>query len=824
MLLYLIWERVTIDAGILSSNAKKVGEPDTMRLSRYSDGQSVVLDTSTPLGKGGEARVFKVRSAPSLVAKMYHEPTPEQIQKLHVMLANPPEDPTRASGHLSIAFPTDLLTLPSDKQKVVGFLMPKAESVVPIFHYYNPSIRRQEHPLVNPLYLHRMGRNLASAVRALHARGYVIGDVNETNILATDTALITLVDTDSFQVRSTQEGRLYRCRVGRLEFTPPELQGRVFIEADRLPEHDLFGLGVVLFQLLMEGTHPFSGVYLGTGEPPPYEARIQEGSFPYGTRRGAYRPMPVAPAFETLHPTLRQLFLRCFEDGFANPSARPDAQTWQNALAEAEADLIPCTKNEQHRYSKHLSLCPWCERTQLLKGRDPFPSQGAVRQGEHKQRIRRKPTVLPSQPYIPLPSSGTAPPNYAAWSSTGGSGQTVTLPTLPHNYWALVTLFLASVSLVPPLRFAAGLATLPTAVLAWRNARTVGGEGRGMAVAGAFLGVLMCLLSFVLRPPRGVLFEPGHGINALAFSPDGKRLAVATRKSEDVSHKGGTVNFWDVETEEMAGNVREYLPGDVAGVTFSPNGKYLALVSWGTLEPGHLTLVNEYGTPLWRKEAHRNEAQAVIFSPDGKTIVTGGCREFSRTKEVYSEVKFWDALTGKEGRLLEGKGEVFALAFSPDGRYLAVGCGSSGSGASFRSEEAGRVEVYDVSTGNLLWKQGAHGTAVLSVAFSPDGKSLATCGKSNTIRVWDTLTGQSKTTLSGEGNQVSGVVFHPNGQMLVSAGSDTKITLWDIKTGATVRQLTGQGQSIHTLALYAKGNVLASGSLDGRVHLWRDRL
>src|SRR5712691_4689158 len=91
---------------------------------------------------------------------------------------------------------------------------------------------------------------------------------------STDTALVTLVDTDSFQVCEPHNGVVYRCPVGKPEFTPPELQGCPFAQVDRAPEHDLFGLAVLLFQLLMEGTHPFAGVYQGHGDPPPYETRI----------------------------------------------------------------------------------------------------------------------------------------------------------------------------------------------------------------------------------------------------------------------------------------------------------------------------------------------------------------------------------------------------------------------------------------------------------------------------------------------------------------------------------------------------------------------
>ncbi|OIP71251.1 MAG: hypothetical protein AUK48_12680 [Oscillatoriales cyanobacterium CG2_30_44_21] len=116
-------------------------------------------------------------------------------------------------------------------------------------------------------------RKLARAVRSVHSRGYVIGDVNESNVLVADDAIVTLVDTDSFQVNDGTT--IYRCTVGKPEYTPPELQGMSFRDVDRSVQHDLFGLGVLIYQLLMEGTHPFGGVFSGQGEAPELKDRIK---------------------------------------------------------------------------------------------------------------------------------------------------------------------------------------------------------------------------------------------------------------------------------------------------------------------------------------------------------------------------------------------------------------------------------------------------------------------------------------------------------------------------------------------------------------------
>ncbi|BAZ41171.1 TPR repeat-containing protein [Calothrix sp. NIES-4101] len=370
--------------------------------------QNLTVSLTVSLGRGGEACVYTVPTDTNLVAKIYHKPTEEQARKLKVMLAHPPENPTAALDHISIAWPQEILRASDGSDRAVGFLMPRIRGMRPIIDFYNPRTRRQHCPLFSYQYLLRTARNLAAAFAALHARGYCVGDVNESNILVSDTALVTLVDTDSFQVRDPEMGFVYRCPVGKPEFTPPELQNKTFAECDRAIAHDLFGMSVLIFQLLMEGTHPFSGIYQGAGEPPPYEARIAAGHFTYSKKhRVPYIPTPIAPPWEALHPGLQELFLRCFEEGNNNPLMRPSAATWLLTLTEAEESLITCTANPQHRHSNHLQSCPWCERKLRLGGRDPFPSQQAIAAKEHlytqiPQRRRQNHSPRIPQPNLPF--------------------------------------------------------------------------------------------------------------------------------------------------------------------------------------------------------------------------------------------------------------------------------------------------------------------------------------------------------------------------------------------------------------------------------------
>lgn len=361
-----------------------------MQFLRASNGQTVTVRSTAVLGVGGEARIYAVAESPELAAKIYHRPRPEHATKLAAMLANQPEDPQAGQGHVSIAWPSDILLTGDGSRRTAGFLMPRVLEMNPIIDFYHPKTRRRKHPRFTYRYLVRTARNLAACVGALHARGYVIGDLNESNIMVGETALVSLVDTDSFQVPDPALGCIHRCRVGKPEFTPPELQSVRFEWVNRKPEHDLFGLGVLIFQLLMEGIHPFAGCHPGKGEPPSLEKRISDGSFPYAPE-GLHitLPMATAPPFELLEPGVRSLFVACFEKGHSNPSQRPDAATWQRTLLAAEESLSVCQVNPQHLHGIHLTSCPWCERRGLFNGLDSFPSEAELRRPRFGRAVPR---------------------------------------------------------------------------------------------------------------------------------------------------------------------------------------------------------------------------------------------------------------------------------------------------------------------------------------------------------------------------------------------------------------------------------------------------
>jgi serine/threonine protein kinase len=336
-----------------------------LNLRRASDLKPITLDPNVALGAGGEGSVFEAGNY--LAAKIYRKPSKAVQLKLKAMLSQN----VFINMDSSIAWPVDLLLDEADQ--IVGYLMPQVVAARPLVDYYNPKTRLGFSPFFSYRDLHRTARDLSAAVESLHIKGYVIGDLNESNILVTKTAQVTLVDADSIQVIDGET--LYRCRVGKAEFMPPELQGQLLSEVTRTKEQDNFALAILIFQTLMEGSHPFAGIYTGEGEPPSLAARISAGHFPYSKQTIPYRPSPFAPPITILHPILQEYFQRCFVDSQQSLQTRPTASQWQQALTIAEQELRTCKINPGHFYGSHLDTCPWCYRKALLKDNDPFPEK-----------------------------------------------------------------------------------------------------------------------------------------------------------------------------------------------------------------------------------------------------------------------------------------------------------------------------------------------------------------------------------------------------------------------------------------------------------------
>ena len=196
------------------------------------------------LGAGGEGSVFDIRDNSSIVAKIYHPErrTSNVFKKLDLMIQYPPRTEDAQGGHLYVAWPKHLVYDSADN--AIGFVMPRVNKKNSLFDYYIPSLRKKSAQHVNYTSLCKVAQSLAKSLDELHGRGYVVGDINESNAYIVEDDHVTLIDSDSFQVRDyqTTPSTIYRCIVGKPEYTPPELQGMSFRDIDRAPFHDRFAL------------------------------------------------------------------------------------------------------------------------------------------------------------------------------------------------------------------------------------------------------------------------------------------------------------------------------------------------------------------------------------------------------------------------------------------------------------------------------------------------------------------------------------------------------------------------------------------------------
>lgn len=301
----------------------------------------------------------------------------------------------------------------------------------------------------------------------------------------------------------------------------------------------------------------------------------------------------------------------------------------------------------------------------------------------------------------------------------------------------------------------------------------------------------------VEKPLLRTLIGHTRPVCAVAFSPDGKRLATGS--------KDGSIRLWDAATGQMLW-AKQLHSEEVNGVVFSPDGRTLASAGddrtirlWDTatgeerrlitghdrgirtiaFSPSDRTLASaghDRTVRLWnfdsgefirQWDAHDDSIMAMAFAPDGQILATGA---------LDGSIRLWEPASGRLVRTLSGhEGPVRSLVFSPDGERL------------FSGAEDRKWIDWEVATGEPIRTNRDHTDRILAVATSPDGTVLATAGRNpeDGIRLWDTSSGELKTTLSGHAKAIGGLAFSPDGKTLVSGGYDRVVKLWQIEPATT---------------------------------------
>jgi DNA-binding helix-hairpin-helix protein with protein kinase domain len=321
----------------------------------YSLGQQI--------GAGGNGVVYAVARRPELAAKIHkHALSTHEIEKLDILVRGATPE------LLSVAaWPNDCLK--SNTGQIVGYVMPRIVEARPLYELYSPRARVQHFPSVDFRFLVHASANVARLFAAVHSAGFIVGDVNHSNVLVRSNAMVAAVDCDSFQVG---DGARFPCLVGTELFVPPELLGAALGATWRTANHDAFGLAVLIFHLLFMGRHPFAGRYLGEGEMP-IERAIAESRFAYSrdTQRTQMAPPPYSPPMDAVGQRVMELFECAFHADGAR-GGRPSPETWVEALGALKAALVACRAVPWH-YHLSKQPCPWCTieqptRTKLFGG------------------------------------------------------------------------------------------------------------------------------------------------------------------------------------------------------------------------------------------------------------------------------------------------------------------------------------------------------------------------------------------------------------------------------------------------------------------------
>jgi WD40 repeat protein len=267
----------------------------------------------------------------------------------------------------------------------------------------------------------------------------------------------------------------------------------------------------------------------------------------------------------------------------------------------------------------------------------------------------------------------------------------------------------------------------------------------------------------------------------------------------------GQVNIWDIKTGQQIRHIETGVREEICGLAFSPDGRRLSTFSHG-----------DSRLRVWDAETGK---QVGAFTCDSRTGYGNVCYspdDRSLAAPSRDSPQLWDASDVERPRTLRGhKAQVESVAWSPDGRLLA----SAGDEPS--------IKIWDPATGQDIRTLVGHTKDVNRLAFCGDGRRLASASNDGTAIIWDVSTGKKLQVLHGHqvatdksAPRVFGVAFSPDETLVATASPDRTVKLWDLSNGQCLRTFTGHADTVHNVAFSPDGQVIASASNDRTVKLW----